>query len=224
MESPWQIILTALESNSPAICSYMAELELKRMTLKFHPATARRWKDLEALFGQNGACAGCWCMWWKQSGSEFERQKGERNKRALKRIIDSGKTPGLLAYDKNRPVGWCAIEPREAYPRLERSRSLKRFDDNPVWSLVCFFVAKDYRKKGVSVELLKGVIAYAKQKGAKIIEGYPAVTNNKKLPDPWVWTGLLSTFLKAGFKDVLRRSKSRPIMRYYVEKNGVKYE
>lgn len=187
------------------------------MALKFHPATAERWKDLQTLFGQNGACAGCWCMWWKQSGSEFGRQKGKENRKALKKIIDSGKVPGILAYDRGKPVAWCAIEPREAYRRLERSRSLKPVDNEPVWSVVCFFVAKDYRRKRISLQLLKAAVGYAKRQGVKIIEGYPSAAKSDRLPDPWVWTGLFSTFLKAGFKEVLRRTKSRPIMRYFVK-------
>ncbi len=187
------------------------------MTLKFHPATASRWKDLQTLFGRNGACAGCWCMWWQESSKEFTHNSGEKNKRLFKRRIDSGEVPGILAYHRGQPVGWCAVGPRETYSRLERSRSLKPVDAKPVWSLVCFFVAKDYRGQGVSIELVKAAVAYAKKNGAEIIEGYPSVTKNKKLPDPWVWTGLLSTFVRAGFNEVLRRSKSRPIVRYFAK-------
>ena len=191
--------------------------ETQKPTLKFYPATKERWKDLVSLFGEKGACSGCWCMWWKQAGSEFERQRGIGNKKALKKIIESGKIPGILAYDKDRSVAWCAIEPREAYPRLERSRILKRIDDKPVWSLVCFFVAKDYRRQGVSIELVKAAVNYARKKGAKIVEGYPSETKNNRLPDPWVWTGLFSAFIRAGFKEVMRRSKSRPVMRCYIK-------
>jgi len=189
----------------------------QKTKLKFYPATKERWKDLVSLFGEKGACSGCWCMWWKLTGSEFEKQRGIGNKKALKKIIESGKIPGILAYDRDKPVGWCAIEPREAYSRLERSRTLKRIDDKPVWSLVCFFVAKNYRRQGVSTELVKAAITYAKKKEAEIVEGYPCYTKSNRLPDPWVWTGLLSTFVKAGFKEVMRRSKSRPIMRCYIK-------
>jgi len=116
--------------------------------LEFHPVTPDRWKDLEALFGKRGACGGCWCMWWRMKRSEFEKKKGEGNKRALKKIIDSGEIPSLLAYANGRPIGWCSIAPRETYPVLERSRTLKRVDDQPVWSVVCFFVAKPFGRGG----------------------------------------------------------------------------
>jgi GNAT superfamily N-acetyltransferase len=185
--------------------------------LKFFPATKERWKDLVSLFGEKGACSGCWCMWWLKTGKEFSLSRGQKNKLFLKKRIDSGIIPGILAYDKNEPVGWCAVEPRESYPRLEKSRSLKPIDDKPVWSLVCFFVDKDYRRQGVSIELVKAAVNYARKKGAKIVEGYPSETKNNRLPDPWVWTGLFSAFIRAGFKEVMRRSKSRPVMRCYIK-------
>jgi len=185
--------------------------------LKSYPADKKRWKDLEKLFGKNGACAGCWCMWWKQSAKEFSQNSGEKNKKLLKRRIESGQVPGILAYHKYQPIAWIAVEPREAYPRLERSRTLKKVDDKPVWSVVCFFIAKEYRRQGVSVQVLKAAVDYAEKQGAKIIEGYPSVTKSKKWPDPWLWMGLASTFQKAKFEEVLRRSKSKPIMRYYVK-------
>ncbi len=169
------------------------------------------------LFGERGACSGCWCMWWQQSGKEFRQNSGEKNKRLLKKRIDSGEIPGILAYHRGQPVGWCAIEPRENYPRLEKSRSLQPVDDQPVWSIVCFFVAKEYRRNGVSTELVRAAVSFARKKRAKIIEGYPTVYKNKKLPDSWVWTGLLATFLRAGFNEVLCRTKSRPIMRYHIK-------
>ena len=189
----------------------------QKTKLKFYPATKERWKDLVSLFGEKGACSGCWCMWWLKTGKEFSLSRGQKKKLFLKKRIDSGIIPGILAYDKNKPVGWCAVEPREIYRRLEKSRRLKPIDDKPVWSLVCFFVDKDYRRQGVSIELVKAAVNYARKKGAKIVEGYPSETKNNRLPDPWVWTGLFSAFIRAGFKEVMRRSKSRPVMRCYIK-------
>ena len=186
--------------------------------LEFHPLTLERWKDLETLFGERGACGGCWCMWWRLKRSDFERQKGKKNKAALKKIVRSGQTPGILAYVKGKPIAWCSVGPRETYPALERSRVLKRIDDKPVWSVVCFFVAKPFRKKGVSFETLSAVVDFAKKSGAKIVEGYPIEYKKGRWPDAFVWTGLPSTFLKAGFKEVHRGSPTRPIMRYFVNK------
>ena len=182
--------------------------------LKFYPLTPGRWKDLVTLFGERGACGGCWCMWWRLSRSVFNQKKGEGNKKALKKIVDSGEIPGLLAYSENEPVGWCAVAPRERYPSLERSRILKRVDDQPVWSVVCLFIDKSYRLKGVSVELLKAAVKYAEKNGAKIIEGYPVEPKKDKIPDLFAFHGLASAFRRVGFTEVLRRSETRPIMRH----------
>lgn len=186
--------------------------------LEFHPLTPARWKDLEALFGERGACGGCWCMWWRLKRSQFEKQKGEGNKRALKKIVDSGEVPGLLAYVDGQPIAWCAVAPRETYPVLERSRKLKRIDDQPVWSVVCFFVAKPFRRKGVTVKLLKATLEYVKKQGGNIVEGYPVEPKKTGIPDAFAYTGLVSAFREAGFVEVLRRSETRPIMRYFIGK------
>lgn len=155
-------------------------------------------------------------MWWRVKRSQFEKQKGQKNKAALKRIIKSGEIPGLLAYAQGQPIGWCAVAPRETYPVLERSRTLKRIDNEPVWSVACFFVAKPFRHKGITVELLKAAVEYARKHGAGIVEGYPVEPRKSRLPDAFVWTGTSSAFRKAGFVEVLRRSETRPIMRYFI--------
>jgi GNAT superfamily N-acetyltransferase len=188
------------------------------LELEFHPLTLKRWKDLENLFGERGACGGCWCMWWRLKRSEFERQKGKKNKAALKKIVRSGQVPGIIAYSDGEPVGWCSIGPRETYPALERSRVLKRIDDKPVWSIICLFVARPFRKKGVSAEMLRAAVAFAKRKGARIVEGYPIEPKKGRWPDAFVWTGLPSAYLKAGFKEVHRGSPTRPIMRRLIKR------
>lgn len=186
--------------------------------LEFHPVTAKRWRDLEKLFGERGACGGCWCMCWRLKRSQFEKQKGAGNKKALKRIVAAGEVPGLLAYAGREPVGWCSVAPREAFPVLENSRILKRVDDQPVWSASCFFVARPYRRQGLSVKLLRAAVAYAKKKGARMVEGYPVEPKKSPMPDVFAWTGLADAFRRAGFKEVLRRSPTRPIMRYPARK------
>ena len=185
----------------------------------FHPLTPERWNDFEVLFGPRGACGGCWCMWWRLKRSDFDRQKGDANRLALQQIVASGEVPGLLAYNSSAggpPVGWCSVAPREAFPALERSRILKRVDDQPVWSVVCFFIAKTYRRQGLTVSLLCAAVEYARQQGARIVEGYPDDPKKGDIPAPFAFTGLASAFLQAGFVEVLRRSETRPIMRYYL--------
>jgi len=185
--------------------------------LTFHPLTPERWKDFEKLFGPRGACGGCWCMWWRLKRSEFEKLKGDGNKKAMRKIVRSGEIPGLIAYADEKPIAWCSIAPRERFPVLERSRILKRVDDRPVWSVVCFFIAKQFRNRGVSVSLLTFAVAYAAEHGAKIIEGYPVEPKKKRMPAVFAYTGLAATFRSAGFQEVLRRSETRPIMRYFIE-------
>lgn len=183
------------------------------MKLAFHPLTLERWADFERLFGERGACGGCWCTYWLQSRSEYERRKGAGNKRLIKSNLRSGFTPGLIAYHDDKPVAWCAVAPRESYPTLARSRVLKPVDDKPVWSLVCFFVRRDYRRRGVSVKLLKAAADHVREQGGRILEGYPEEPSAKGLPDAFAFTGLASAFKKAGFREVARRGKRRPIMR-----------
>jgi len=186
------------------------------MILEFHPLTPERWEDLEKLFGERGACGGCWCMWWRLRRSEFERQKGEENRRAFKNIVDSGQIPGILAYANGQSIAWCSVAPRETYSTLQRSRILKPVGNEPVWSIVCFFVAKQFRRKGVTGKLLRAAMEYVGRQGGKMLEGYPLEPKKQKIPDAFAYTGLASTFRKAGFVEVLRRSETRPIMRYVI--------
>jgi len=188
------------------------------MPINVHPLTRDRWNDLVALFGPRGACGGCWCMWWRLTRSEFQKRKGEGNRASLKKIVSSGEVPGLIAYSRGQPVAWCSIGPREDYPVLERSRVLARVDDLPVWSVVCFFIAKPLRRKGLTLELLKAAISYAKKHGAGAVEGYPVEPRSGAMPDAFAYTGLSSTFRKAGFIEVARRSETRPIMRFFIRR------
>jgi len=183
---------------------------------EFYPLTPDRWSDFEKLFGPRGACGGCWCMWYRLKRSEFEKQKGEGNKKAMKTLVDGGAVPGIMAYSDGKPVAWCAVAPREDFSALERSRILKPIDDKPVWSIVCFFVKKNHRRQGLNIALLKAAITFAKQRGAKILEGYPVEPKKDSMPDVFAFYGLASAFKKAGFNECLRRSETRPIMRYTI--------
>lgn len=194
----------------------MSEQQSVEIKLEFHPLTIERWADFEKLFGERGACGGCWCMWWRLARPQFEQQKGKKNKQAMRNIVDSGEIPGILAYANDQPIAWCSIAPRNRFPVLQRSRILKPIDDKPVWSIVCFFVAKSYRRKGVSVKLLRAAIEYVKEQGGTIVEGYPVEPRKSSMPAVFAWTGLSSAFLKAGFAECLRRSETRPIVRYVI--------
>ncbi len=180
-----------------------------------HPVSPERWHDLEGLFGPRGACAGCWCMYWRLPRSEFSRMSGEGNRLALKSVIETGKPAGILGYVQDQPVGWCAVAPREEYPGLQRSRLLKPVDDRPVWSVPCFFVARRFRHQGVMDRLIRSAVEYARSQGAEIVEAYPIEPKKGTFPDVYAYTGIASAFRQAGFVEVLRRSETRPIMRFY---------
>ena len=187
-----------------------------RTALRFCPASPARWRDLELLFGERGACGGCWCMAWRLSHSQFEKQKGAGNKKALRRIVQSGRAPGVLAYVGRDPVGWCSVAPRPQFGYLERSRVLAPVDQRPVWSVTCLFVARPFRRRGLSVKLLKAAVALVRRRGGRILEGYPVEQRQGVLPDAFAWTGLASAYRRAGFREVARRSATRPIMRYNI--------
>ncbi len=109
-------------------------------------------------------------------------------------------SPGIIAYAGNKPAGCCAVAPRKEYIRLETSRVLKPFDDKPVWSVSCFFIANEFRNKGLSAKFLKAAVDFAFSKGATIVEGYPVEPKKEKVPDVFAWTGISSVFKKPGLK------------------------
>ena len=188
----------------------------KNMSLKlsFQLLSINQWCDFVSLFGERGACGGCWCMLWRLPRKQFESQKGDGNKLAMNAIVDSGEVPGILAYHSTKAIGWCAIAPRSSFPALSRSRILQPIDNRPCWSVACLFVDRSYRKKGVSSELLRAATEYAKSQGAELVEGYPVEPKSEKdIPPPFAWTGIPKVFISAGFKEVARRSPTRPIMR-----------
>ena len=160
-------------------------------------------------------------MTWRLPAARFERDKGARNRAALRRLVETGPPPGILAYDGDTPIGWCAVAPRTEYVRLARSRVLKPIDDVPVWSVSCLFVARPSRRRGVSVALLRAAAAFAGEQGARVVEGYPVSPYADRMPDAFAWTGTVAAFLAAGYEEVARGSPSRPIMRCGVHiKNG----
>lgn len=192
----------------------------RRPRIEFHALTTERWGDFEQLFGSQGACGGCWCMLWRLSKRDFEHQKGDGNRQAMKELVDSGNVPGLLAYSDGQTVGWCSVSRREDFPALARSRVAKPIDDQPVWSVSCLFVAKQMRGQRLSVKLLKAAVDYVAQQGGRIVEGYPVEPKSDKMPDVFAWTGIASAFLKAGFVEAARGSTTRPIMRFEIARKA----
>lgn len=195
------------------VFSTMAKTKTTKSKLTFRPATKSEWKNLTELFGERGACAGCWCMFWRLQRSEYTAGQGEGNKKRLKKLIDSGVVPGILAFDGERPIGWCSVAPRADYPGLERARTLKPLDELPVWSIVCLFVEKEYRRQGVAVKLIDAAAKFVKKSGGRMVEGYPVIARKGLMPDAFAFTGLPSAFEQAGFEIVKRPTPSRAIVR-----------
>jgi GNAT superfamily N-acetyltransferase len=187
---------------------------LKKISCK--PLTVDQWHHFQKLFGEKGACGGCWCMYWRLKRSDFLSSKGIGNKRLFRQVVQRAEIPpGLLLFSASEPVGWCAVSPRSSYPVLSNSRILKPLDDQSVWSIVCFFIHKDFRRLGLTVVFLKHILQFCKSKKALIVEGYPVdVSGNEKYPAVFAFTGVAAAFIKAGFKQAALRSPRRPIMRY----------
>lgn len=195
-------------------------MSTSEVELEILPLTPDRWEDLEKLFGPRGADGGCWCMFFRLPHRQFTEQQGEANRAAFKQIVEEGTEPGLIAYAGGKPVGWVAVAPRAEYGRLARSRVLRPLDQEDVWSVVCFFVDKAYRKQGISTCLLKAAVGFAAQHGAKIVEGYPVDLSDRTYPDAFAYHGTASSFLEAGFVEVARRSPTRPMMRYSISERN----
>ena len=179
-------------------------------TVVIRPVTPNAWSAIEDLFGPNGACNGCWCMYCR-IGAEYKRRARETNKAALRRIVQRGPSPGLLAFDGELAVGWCQVTPRDAVPWLDRTWRLARVDDVPVWSLSCLYVRIGYRRRGIATALIAAALRVAKHAGAPALEAYPF---DADVSPSSTSTGYASTFLRLGFTVVARRIPARPIMRH----------
>jgi len=186
--------------------------------LVVRPATPSRWSDVETVFNGRGCsiARGCWCMYYRVSGSPAPLPSGTTraaaNRAALKSLVDAGTPPGLVGYEGASPVGWVSLGPREAFAKLRRSPVMKAVDDQPVWSIVCFVVPSEHRRRGVAGALLKGAIDYARGRGATHLEAYP-VDRAEPSRDDSIWFGTRSMYDRAGFVEVARRRPHRPVMR-----------
>ena len=190
-------------------------MDLTEKSYSFKPVTPKNWKDMEKLFGPRGACAGCWCMYWRVPRKEYTAGQGETFRLAMKALIDKGTVPGLLAYDGKTPVGWISIGRREEFVLLAHSTVLAPVDEQKVWSIVCFFIAKPHRKQGLMLQLINAAVDYAASQGAMIVEGYP-MDPYKRLGGVSAYVGITPVFEQAGFTEAARRSEHHPVMRKMV--------
>jgi GNAT superfamily N-acetyltransferase len=183
--------------------------------LDFHPVTPARLPDLSRFMQMHGKFRYCACMRWRMRSTQFSRSTKEDRVKALEAMVQEGAPVGVLAYLDQEPVGWCSVAPRDTHAALERYRALPRVDDEPVWSVVCFFVSARIRRSGATRGLLKAAVDYAAAQGAEIIEGYPVEPG----PRLYTYMGSPATFRAAGFRDVTPRGQARQVMRYFVRSN-----
>jgi len=194
--------------------------DLEPAPLRVVPAADAPLADVEAVFGTKGDPAHCWCQWYKIPGSDWRAIGDEAlHDRLAAQLAAPGAGPGLLAYDGDTPVGWCAVEPRANLPRLRQSRIVAGgtpnpdFDEPDVWSLSCFVVPRAYRRRGVGKALTEAAVEFARANGARIVEGY-AIDHHvrEKTPAAELFHGTVSMFENAGFEEVARPKDDRAIM------------
>jgi ribosomal protein S18 acetylase RimI-like enzyme len=179
------------------------------------PLTLLRWPDLLQLFGPRGACAGCWCQYWRMPHADWRRAEATVNRAALEAQARSSRPPGLLGYDATgTAVGWISLGLRKNSPGLRDATFFVESTDEPgLWSIVCFYVPRKFRRRGVAEALLTGAVAHARRSGARVLEAYPWDLDVKATTAAGLYTGMLPLFLRAGFSEVTRRVPHRPIVR-----------
>jgi GNAT superfamily N-acetyltransferase len=194
--------------------------------LSIVPANEASWDDLRAVFGSRGEAYICQCQRYKLEPKEaFSKVPVEERGHRLRTQTECGHprsqtTSGLVAYLDHEPVGWCAVEPRVAYFGLMRNfkihwqgRSEDKADDT-VWSVTCFVVRAGYRRRGISYALARAAVDFARERGARALEGYPMLVQpGQDVTWGELHVGSRSIFEAAGFAEVSRPSKRRVVMR-----------
>ena len=188
------------------------------------PANEASWADLRAIFGDRGYTAYCQCQKFKIGHHEWTDVpvaiRMERLRAETHCGYPSARTSsGLVAYLDGEPVGWCAVEPRPAYPRLPIRRvALKERgedkDDASVWAVTCFVTRAGFRRRGISRALARAAVDFARERGARALEGYPMITEpGQDVTWGELHVGNRSIFADAGFHEVSHPTLRRLVMR-----------
>jgi GNAT superfamily N-acetyltransferase len=188
------------------------------------PANEASWEDLQAVFGERSTPHWCQCQWFKFASAEFDAMDGPERQAQLAEQTGCGdptasSTSGLVAYVDGEPAGWCAVEPRTAYPRLRTSRLVwagrdEDRDDASVWAVTCFVTRKGYRRQGISTALARAAVGLARDRGATAIEGYPLLPRaDGRVSSGDLFVGTVGMFESAGFTEVGRPTERRAVMR-----------
>jgi len=175
--------------------------------VRFREVTQATWPDMEKLFESKGCPSYCWCMAWRATPTEA-KLPGQARKGALRKRVKAGVPIGLLGYEGQEPVAWCSIAPRETYRDLGGLK-LEGEKEGQIWSLVCFFVKRDYRGQGLMPVLVKAAARHAKKHGAKVLEAYPVDPDSPS----YRFMGFLPAFKKLGFKEMARAGSRRHVVR-----------
>lgn len=183
----------------------------------FKEAESGLWPPFEKLFGENGACGGCWCQFWRfpKGGKAWEFARGEYAKTVMKSLFDVNEITGLIAFDNKKAIGWCSYGPRSVFSRIQNMKAFERDDTDGVWCINCFFIDRKYRGKGLSKQMLTAALEFMSKRGVRSVEAYPVPLTKagKRLPASFVFSGPLKIFLDSGFEIIQRKSYSRPLVR-----------
>jgi GNAT superfamily N-acetyltransferase len=179
------------------------------------PLTPDDWSVVTKLFGANGACGGCWCMWWRvpQGGKTWHEAQGDKNRDAFRRLVKADKVHAVLAFAGDEPIGWCSFGPKETFPRLKRIRALQHESPDGTWAIVCFYIPSRWRGRGVATALLHAATKRALELGAKAVEGYPVKLKEEgaRMPGAFAWTGVPALFERSGYEEMKRSGATRPL-------------
>jgi GNAT superfamily N-acetyltransferase len=165
--------------------------------------TSDDWPVVETLFGANGACGGCWCMWWRTPGGKaWAAAKGERNRTELKCLVETERLHAVVAFAGSDPVGWCCFGEQGDFPRLETVKALRDVRDRSAWSIVCLFIKARWRRQGVATRLVDAAATHAFALGAPKVEGYPVPPKptGEAIPAAFAFTGVPRIFEDAEFE------------------------
>ncbi len=169
------------------------------------PATPDRWDDVVTVLGGSGD-RGCWCQAPRGPAKGYGKERPGARRAALREQLADDPPAGMLAYVDGEVAGWCGFGVRTLLPRMERSRTIPKVVEQPVWSILCFNIRTGFRRRGVAAALLDAVVAFARESGAPGVEAYPIDPEGTRVNANFGYVGVTPMFEKAGFERILETS------------------